>query len=401
MAEPKPMIIDGDEYSARRARLLGEVSDRELDGFITFSGLSTFYLTGFHFLPTERPAACLLLPEQPPILFLPHLEIEHVEATGVKADVYTYPEYPGTEHPMEHLVRIMDSLGIKGASWMVESLGYSSAEGYRGPKLDALLPDAHLALSPFIVEEMRMVKSPAEIDLIRESARWGNLAHTLLQEYCAPGQTENEVSLRASAEASQAMMKTLGRTYVPLGRAGASAGFRGQIGQNSALPHAVNINAVMQEGDGLVTGASAGVGGYGSELERTMFLGAPSAQQREYFEYMLQMQDAAFAAIRPGEPCSRVDAAVMRLFEKYDLADYWRHHTGHALGLLGHEAPFFDIGDDTLMRPGMVFSVEPGIYVPGIGGFRHSDTVVVTETGMDLLTYYPRDIDSLTMPIRD
>jgi len=85
----------------------------------------------------------------------------------------------------------------------------------------------------------------------------------------------------------------------------------------------------------------------------------------------------------------------MRFFDEHGLMPLWRHHTGHALGLLGHEAPFFDVGDDTIIEPGMIFSVEPGIYVNGLGGFRHSDTLAVTETGIEMLTYYPRGWDNL------
>ena len=230
-------------------------------------------------------------------------------------------------------------------------------------------------------------------------ARWGNLAHTLLQEYCAPGKTENQVSLRATEEATVAMMKTLGARYYPLGQVGASAIFRGQIGPNSALPHAVNINAVMHEGDTLVTGAGAGVGGYGSELERTMFLGEPSSEQVTYFHHMVALQDVALSALRPGIACSEVDRAVRAEYESRGLTSYWLHHVGHAMGLLGHEAPFLDIGDSTIIEPGMVFCVEPGLYVSGLGGFRHSDTVVITDAGFEFITYYPRQLEDLIIPV--
>ncbi|MCL6597080.1 MAG: M24 family metallopeptidase, partial [Firmicutes bacterium] len=83
------------------------------------------------------------------------------------------------------------------------------------------------------------------------------------------------------------------------------------------------------------------------------------------------------------------------VFREAGVSEYVRHHSGHAIGMEGHESPFFDLGDDTVLRPGMVFSVEPGLYVPGLGGFRHSDTVVVTEDGHERLTLYPRDLDSL------
>jgi Xaa-Pro dipeptidase len=147
-----------------------------------------------------------------------------------------------------------------------------------------------------------------------------------------------------------------------------------------------------------VTGAGAAVWGYDSELERTMVVGKPSDDQRQMFDHMVALQDTAFEVIRPGQPCSSVDKAVRKYYEDHDLMPYWRHHVGHAIGLRYHEGPFLDIGDDTLIQPGMVFTVEPGLYAPNLGGFRHSDTVVVTEDGIEIITFYPRDLESLTLP---
>ena len=100
----------------------------------------------------------------------------------------------------------------------------------------------------------------------------------------------------------------------------------------------------------------------------------------------------------PGVMCADVDTAVLRYFEEHDLLPYWRQHTGHAIGLRNHEAPFLDVGDRTPIEPGMVFTIEPGLYDEQVGGLRHSDTVVVTDDGIELLTDYPRDLDSLTLP---
>ena len=113
---------------------------------------------------------------------------------------------------------------------------------------------------------------------------------------------------------------------------------------------------------------------------------------------MLSLQELAFKSILPGRRCSDVDRAVRDYYEEHDLQKYWKHHTGHAIGLRYHEGPFLEIGDETEIKPGMVFTVEPGLYVPNLGGFRHSDSVLVTETGIEILTYYPRDLTSLTLP---
>jgi Xaa-Pro aminopeptidase len=277
--------------------------------------------------------------------------------------------------------------------------GYPWILGYRGPTLSELTGATVVRVAEQIEEQMA-VKSEAEVALVRESVRWANLAHRLLQRYTRPGVTETEVSQRASAEATFAMLDAIGEIYQAQSffTSGAHAGYRGQIGRNAAIPHALAGNIVFREGDVLVTGASAPVWGYLSELERTMFVGEPSTEQTSLFGHMKALQETAFDAIRPGARCSDADRAVRAYFAQHDLFAYWRHHTGHAIGLRYHEGPFLDSGDSTEIRPGMVFTVEPGLYSPEHGGFRHSDTVLVTEDGIEILTYYPRDLESLVIP---
>jgi Xaa-Pro aminopeptidase len=202
-------------------------------------------------------------------------------------------------------------------------------------------------------------------------------------------------------EANLTMLDTIGPIYraqSPLVE-GVNAGYRGQIGRNAAIPHAMANNIVFQAGDVLVSGAGVPVWGYNSELERTMVIGHAKVEISQMFDHMLALQEIAFGIIRPGILCSDVDRAVRKYYENHSLMPYWKHHVGHAIGLRYHEGPFLDIGDQTEIRPGMVFTIEPGIYVPDLGGFRHSDTVVVTEDGLEILTYYPRDLISLTIPL--
>jgi len=389
--------ISPKEFKRRTDLVIDSMKERDLNAFIFWSSVSIFYLSGFAFIPTERPLCLILSKDGTKTIFGPRLELEHAQECLEIQDVKTYPDYPDTVHPMTRLGQLLKEMGVDSGKIGSDGAGYGSSQGYRGPQLAEVLPLAEIVVDPYLVEEMRMVKSEEEIALIKESCRWGNLAHRFLQNYSKPGSFENEISARASLEATLAMMNTLGPLYDPttIGRGGASAGFRGQIGPNSALPHAMSINAMLKPGDVLVTGAGAGVFGYNSELERTMFVGEPDKEKTKFFNLMMQAQEIAFDNIRPGRKCSEVDAAVREFYEKNGLWDYWRHHTGHAIGLLGHEAPFFDIGDHTIMKPGMVFSVEPGLYVMGLGGFRHSDTVLVTETGMEMLTYYARDLESM------
>jgi Xaa-Pro aminopeptidase len=388
-----------EEHADRIERLCEHLAASSLSGAVLFDPYYVLYYTGFAFIPTERPIAFAVSTEGERAMLVPRLELEHAGgATGIERIAH-YDEYPGDPRAEPALADLLAGMGIAGQIGADQD-GYPWILGYQGPSLSELTSGEVVRIVPFI-EAQLAVKSEGELALIRESSKWGNLAHRLLQQYTRVGLTETEVTQRASDEATTAMLQTLGPLYRgqnPVVR-GAHAGYRGQIGRGSAIPHALANNVVFQAGDVLVTGASAAVWGYLSELERTMVIGEPTDEQRRLFDHMVALQDIAFEAIKPGARCSDVDKAVHAYFDEHDLMPYWRHHTGHAIGLRYHEGPFLDTGDHTEIVPGMVFTVEPGLYSPELGGFRHSDTAVVTEDGVELVTYYPRDLESLTLPL--
>ena len=394
-----PAPISREERS-NRARQVFDHLTAPVDALVLFDDQFIFYHCGFAFFPTERPIALIITREGERILFVPRLEREHAQQTGEAERVVAYPEFPGEVHPARQLADLLGKLGLNSARIGVDHDGYPAVMGYDGPPLSEVLPGASISRVSRALDHQMALKSEAEVALIRESARWGAQAHHLLQQYTRVGESETEVEARASKEATAAMTAALGPAYRGQNRwmSGAVALYRGQIGVNSALPHAMTSGAKFQRGDTLVTGAGAAVWGYISELERTMFVGEASAEQRTCFQHMLNMQDIAFAALRPGATCASVDQAVRSYFEREQLWDHWRHHVGHSLGQRIHESPFLDIGDSRPLEVGMVLSVEPGLYVPGLGGFRHSDTIVITPGGMELLTEYPRDLQSLILP---
>ena len=393
------MRIPESELQERRERLLEHVHDQGLGGYVLFGQDYIQYFTGFWFLSNERPIVfAQSTAGGDAAIFVPEFEVERTRAETAFGRIESYPEYPGRKHPMLILARVVADLGLVG-SIGADQDGYPGILGYTGPALSEV---TGATVSPISDEIERMMarKSANEIALIRESGRWCAHAHRLLQEYTRPGATEAEASLRAGSETTLAMLAELGDSFGgQLGSSdGAKAGYRGQIGLRSSWAHAIAHNIAFAPGDVLVTETGAPVWGYNAELERAMIIGPPTDEMRRLFHHTLAAQDVAFASFRPGATCSDIDAAVMRYFDKHALLPYWRQHTGHAIGLRNHEAPFLDVGDHTPLEPGMVFTIEPGLYDANVGGFRHSDTVVVTDDGIEILTDYPRDIESLTLP---
>jgi Xaa-Pro aminopeptidase len=393
------MRIPDAELEERRDRLLEQVRQSGAAGYALFDPSYIQYFTGFWFLSNERPIVFVQSEGGDAAIFVPEFEVARTrEETGFDR-IESYPEYPGLAHPMTILATVLADLGIAGTI-AADQDGYPGILGYQGPALSEVT-GASVRSVAGVVERMMSRKSSNEIALIRESGRWCAHAHRLLQEYTQPGVTEAEASLRAGHESTLAMLEALGDSFGgQLGsNDGVKAGFRGQIGRRSAWAHAIAHNVEFSPGDMLVTETGAPVWGYNAELERAMVIGPATDEQRRLFDHVVAAQQVAFDALRPGVTCADVDGAVLRYFGDNDLLPYWRQHTGHAIGLRNHEAPFLDIGDRTPIEAGMVFTVEPGLYDDALGGFRHSDTVVVVEDGIELLTSYPSDIESLTVPL--
>ena len=393
------LSIPAAELEARRGRLLEHVRGRGLTGCVLFDEHYIRYFANFWFLATERPVALAIDGAGSMMAFVPDFEVERVRAETAFELVESYPEYPGLEHPMLILAALLSDLGIRGAI-AADQDGYPGILGYSGPALSEVTASSVQIVAPF-VESLMARKSEAEVELIRESARWCAHAHRVLQDASRPGASEAEAALQAGHESTLAMLAALGPDYAGqlASSDGVSAGYRGQIGRRSSWAHAVAHNIEFRPGDVLVTETSAPIWGYNAELERALVVGDPTDEMRRLFDHMLGARQVAFDALRPGVTCSVVDNAVLGYFEANGLLANWRQHTGHAIGLRNHEAPFLDVGDHTTIEPGMVFTIEPGVYASDLGGFRHSDTVVVTEDGIDVLTDYPSDLESLTIPV--
>jgi Xaa-Pro dipeptidase len=386
--------ISEQEYSQRRQAVLAGLEAAGLEALCVFYPSRIAYLTGFHFIATERPVA-LILTARVSALVVPAVEKEHAESVPGIDRVEVYFEYPGDRHPMESVRDVLRSTGARPGLTAADHDGYIEYWGYRGPRLTDLL-DVRPADGEPLIESLRRVKSAREIECLQFSSDWAARAHRRMQDGIVTGKTEMECyEPAAAASLRELIAETPGWRPRRFG-GGMVCMFVG--GKKTAMPHGFVRGHGLQAGDVLVTGAGIDCDGYSAELERTMVIGEPTAEQRKLFEAMVALQDRAFEAMRPGASIGSVELEVLAVADQLGQASHLRHHVGHSVGLETHEAPFLDRGETDPLEAGMVFTVEPGIYLPEVGGFRHSDTVVITDGGCRLLTDYPRDLDSLVIP---
>jgi len=182
---------------------------------------------------------------------------------------------------------------------------------------------------------------------------------------------------------------------------GIDAPFGGLVpfGRRSAFPHAVPSKDSLKRGDPLILSFGAQVGGYNVECERSFCVGKPSDYAKRLFDAMLAAHDVAASAMKEGAIAQDVDKLGLDQIRSAGFASLIRHRCGHGIGLEAHESPWIAEGDKTVLKPGMTFSCEPGVYDPNFGGFRHSDTVVVTKTGGQILNKYPTRLQQMIIEI--
>ncbi|MFB6150519.1 MAG: M24 family metallopeptidase [Haloarculaceae archaeon] len=377
--------VPASEFRSRLASVRDWLADESADAALWFDATSVEYLTGFHHVQTERPVALAVAADRVGVT-VPRLEVERVEPNSRIDAVYSYFDYPQGD-PIGTVAVMCGDLGADAV--LADTDGAPGVMGYEGPPLSDHL-DVEEA-DP--VPAMRESKSDAEVALIRESAKWANLAHRYLADHTEVGAHPVTVGQRASTDGSRAMLDALGPEYAvrTRGEGPVRAGY--VSGTETALPHGHTPNERLSRGDVLITGATANVDGYYSELERTMFVAEVADEHEHYFGLVREAQATAVEAMGPGVPVADVDEAVRRYFEEQGVTDLARHHVGHNIGLEAHEPPFVDRGSDAVMEPGHVYTIEPGLYTDD-AGYRHSDTVLVTDDGTEFLTYYPRDLES-------
>lgn len=229
-----------------------------------------------------------------------------------------------------------------------------------------------------LVEEIRLVKDTSEIEITRQAMAIGDQAFTHILQYIRPGVSESELALEL-----EFFMRKAGASGIGFATIMAS-------GPRAALPHGVASDRKLQKGDLLTMDFGCIFKGYHSDMTRTVVLGQPAEKQQEIYQIVLEAQLAGLAAVKAGIKAKDADAAARKVITDRGYGEYFGHGTGHGVGLEIHESPSLNTRDETILQAGMVVTVEPGIYLPGWGGVRIEDSVLVTEEGCEILTSSPK-----------
>jgi len=340
-------------------------------------GANLFYLTGLSFHLSERPVVALFPVDGPPAIVLPGLEAPKLK--GAACELKAYP-YTDEEGPALAFHQACAALELAEARIGAEGLRMRLMEARL---LERYAPGCQLVPADEVVAALRVYKDGGELARMRRAVAVAEAGLRATLSQLRAGMTEREVAgllmvemLRAGGE---------GVPFQPIVVAG----------PNAASPHAVPSDRPIRPGETVVIDCGATVGGYASDITRTVAIGGLPEEMVQVYEVAREANAAGRARAGPGVPAQEVDRAARAVIEEAGYGEYFIHRTGHGLGLEGHEPPYIVEGNRQPLQPGMTFTVEPGVYLPGRGGVRIEDDLVITPEGAESLTTFPRELTVL------
>ncbi|WP_206812745.1 aminopeptidase P family protein [Paradesulfitobacterium ferrireducens] len=348
---------------SRLTKLRTKMTSEKFDAFLCMRPENRRYLSGF-----TGSAGMLLITQDQAFLLTDFRYLEQAAAQAPEFQVVKIGNEPFKT--LAELDQGIEVLGFEGDFVTFEEYG----------KLEQNFARTRLVSRPELVNHLRSVKEPSEIELIREAVRIADDAFSEILQFISVGQTEAEIALHLEFSMRQA------------GASGPSFDFIAASGWRSAMPHGVASSKKVQQGEFLTLDYGAIYQGYCSDITRTVCLGEPDEKQRALYDTVLAANRAGIAAVRPGLTGKEVDAAARKLIEDAGYGEYFGHGLGHSVGLAIHEGPNLSPREERVLEPGMVVTVEPGIYLPDYGGVRIEDMVLVTEQGCEVLTKAPKDL---------
>lgn len=357
------MRLSEDFYRRKTAQIQAAAADQNLDGVLLLDTYNVIYASGFFHIPSERPLGMFIPVNGDPVLLVPLLEQENAAATWI-GDIRTYFEFPGEEHPVQWMVREANCQRLA-----VDSVSH-----------DVFMRLGEGVQTTNLVEKLRWVKEPEELQLIEKAASYADYCLQYVLDHAGAmihdGATELDIlkaCISATATHMQSEVQEIFRLY------GGSIVGTVHSGPRAALPHGAPIERRPQPGETLIAGIGAAVGGYHAESGATFIVTEPRGDQMHCLQAAAACDAATIEALRVGATCAEVNTAALDVLKEAGLGDAIRHRIGHGMGIQGHEAPWLAPGDTTPLQANMVFSCEPGIYRPGIDGYRTINSMVVTD----------------------
>lgn len=365
------------ERQARIERARAAMVDAGADALLVGAGLSLSYFTGIGWGMIERLVAMVLTPRGKPYIVCPAFEQGSLEAIlTLDVDLRLWEEH---ESPSALVAAILREAGATRLA-IDPALPFGMAERVR-----LAAPSASVLDATPIIDGCRAIKSEPELALMQQAKRMTLEVQRRAARVLAPGIRASAV--RGFIDAAHKAIGSGGSTFCIV-----------QFGASTAFPHGLPQDDELREGDMVLIDTGCAVEGYNSDITRSYVFGKADDEQRRIWEIEAEAQRAAFDAVRPGVPCAAIDAAARAVLERHGLGPDYRlpglpHRTGHGIGLSVHEAPYLVRGDETPLQPGMCFSNEPMIVVPGRFGVRLEDHFHVTDHGARWFTEPSRAID--------
>lgn len=368
------------EYKTRIQAAQKQLQSDGLDSLLVSEEEDMYYLTGLTYKSLER-LFLLVIQKEAVTFIVPQMELAHLDSVDHVSEIKSYWEYPAAEpHRWEDVlwetVKDGQRVGVSGKT-PFELASFLQS-------MDMEVEDSS------IIERQRWIKSPAELECIRRAAKYCDFAIQKLNRMAYKGMTELEV-FSIGRTMQQKVIKETDFDYLATNIL--VAAWPNRI---SHQPHGNPRVSDVFRGGSHISLAFLKVNGYAAELERTFFTDQPTAEQAEVFEYMMEARRRSFSVLRPGVKTAEVDIVAQSFLSEQGFGKNLMHRTGHGIGLGNHEGPYLAEGDETVLQENMVVSIEPGIYIEGVGGFRHSDTVLITKDGYEIMTNAPATIQELT-----
>jgi Xaa-Pro dipeptidase len=385
MIEPIKTPPSSEELELRLAKVRRIMAREDLDYYVSGHTDNVYYLTNFAYFPMERPFFLVIPLTGTPVLILPGLEVSHAESRVLaRVDYRTYYEYPAPAG-QTYVDALRDIL--PGHPWV---------------GIESSLSIAHQAVMPGrlkvvdAIDEARLVKTDYEVGRIAYASQVVDAGLAKCLSLSKPG--VQELTLY-----SESVRQMMGLVIMEVPNANLLASkFVCAVWPNklSAQPHSVpGLFDQLEEGGPNVIIATTQADGYSAEVERTFFLGQVPDPAKRPFEVCMEARALGYELIKPGAAAAEVDQAVLNLLKKRGYGQAILHRTGHGFGITGHEPPWIALGSNDILEKNMVVSIEPGIYLPDLGGFRHSDTVLITADGCLSLTQAPDQLEALTLAV--